>query len=315
EATATTDDTGAKTPDPAGFRCEVLERGETGDVDNAELVETSGLAASQLHDGVVWATNDSGQRSGVFALGSAGQDLGFFVLTDAGGEVTTLDVEDLAIADDVLYLADIGDNGARRDTVVVHAVAEPTPSTVGTDGTATVLGTIEFQYPDGPTDAEAVLVDPVAGELVILSKDLDDPSAPTQLYTVPLAAIDGPVVPATEAGTVDVTALTTSSDGFSFNTLLFPGSVTGADLSPAGDLIAIRTYGSVWLFPRGPGQSVTEALTGNEPCEAGSAAEAQGESVAFLPGPAEGEAGTVSYVTISEGANPPVNLSTVVVSG
>lgn len=310
------DTTAPATQTTDGFRCEVVERGEAGDVERVDLVETSGLAASQRHEGVLWATNDSGQRSGVYAIDRAGGDLGFFALTDTGTEIDTVDVEDLALAGDTLYLADIGDNGARRGTVAVHAVAEPTP---GTDGSATVLGTVEIQYPDGPTDAEALIVDPVAAELIILSKDLDDPSAPTRLYTAPLQATDGDIVTATAAGSLDVTALTAASDGFSFQTMLFPGSVTGADLSPGGDLIAIRTYGSVWFFPRSSGQSVAEALTTNEPCEVGSAPEAQGEAVAFLaPSPDAGtDPGdtTIGYVTISEGDNPPVNVATVRVSG
>ena len=64
-----------------------------------------------------------------------------------------------------------------------------------------------------------------------------------------------------------------------------------------GALIAVRTYGSVWLFERGPGQSLAEALAG-PPCEGGAAAETQGEAVGFLPSAGDGQ---VRYVTVSEG--------------
>ncbi len=321
-------------PDPADptttvpgggeLRCQPIDRPDPARVARPELVEASGLAASRRHDGVLWAANDSGRAAGLFAVGVDGTDLGFFALVRDGASVDTADVEDLAIVDDTVYLADIGDNARRRDTVSIIAVTEPEP---GTDGTIEWDRTIEVRYPDGPTDAEALLVDPVRGELVILSKDLDAPADPTRLYTVPLPTGpdgDGPgdgggaTVEAAPAGTIDVAALTAGSAGFSINTLLFPGVVTGADLSPAGDLIALRTYGSVWLFPRHPALSVAEALTTTTPCEVGSAAEAQGETVAFLPeapGAGEPSAGRrVAFVTISEGRNPPVNVRVAEVS-
>ncbi len=286
-------------------------------MERIELTETSGLVASRRHRGVLWATNDSGQRSGIYAIDERGRDLGFFALTEGGAERSTVDVEDLAIADDTIYLADIGDNARRRDTVAIHVLAEPEP---GGDGDVDVVTTVEFRYPDGPTDAEALIVDPDRDELVILSKDLDDPSGPTRLYTVPLPADSGDgasgaggggIVEATAAGVLDVVALTEASEGFSLSSLLFPGSVTGADLSPTGDLVALRTYGSVWLFRHRPGQPIAESLTATEPCEVGAAAEAQGETVAFLTGSAPG---TIGYVTISEGGNPPVNASRASVS-
>ncbi len=318
-STSTSEATTAETPATssaagagAGLSCELVERRSNGGLERPELLETSGLAASRRHPGVLWATNDSGQRSGIYAIDEEGGDLGFFALTENGAERSTVDVEDLAIADDILYLADIGDNGRRRDTVAIHLLAEPDP---GQDGEVDLLATIEVRYPDGPTDAEALIVDPDRNELVILSKDLDDPSGPTRLYVVPLPSADAPTggtVEAIPAGSLDVAALTATSDGFSFSTLLFPGSVTGADLSPAGDLVALRTYGSVWLFRHRPGQSVADSLTTSEPCETGSVTEAQGETVAFVPG---SEPGTVRYVTVSEGSAPPVNATTAIVTG
>ncbi len=275
-----------------------------GRVERAELVETSGLAASRVHEGVLWAHNDSGSATGVFAVGLDGRDLGFFALRDGGAPVDAVDVEDVAVVDRRIYLADIGDNGAVRASAAIYVLDEPEP---GADGEAEVTQVLEIRYPDGPTDAEALVVDPVAGELLILSKDLDAPSAPTRLYVAPLPD-PGPALVEVEpvvAGRLDVAAITATSGSISIGGLLFPGSVTGADLSPAGDLLVLRTYGSAWLFPRSGGQSLADALAG-EPCEGGAAGEGQGEAIAFLPG----GGAAVRYVTIGEGANRAVNVVT-----
>ena len=74
---------------------------------------------------------------------------------------------------------------------------------------------------------------------------------------------------------------------------------TSGDISPSGDIIAIRTYSAVWLWSRAPGQSIGEALAA-APCEAASAAEAQGEAIAF-------DADGVGYITVSEGEHPLVH--------
>ncbi len=300
--------------------CGPFDTTSAGRLERAEVTEASGLAASSRHRGVLWTHNDSGGAAGVYAFDLDGRDLGFFALVDGGEPVTLVDTEDLAIVDGTLYLADIGDHGRRRSSVAIHLFEEPTR--VGADGTVETSRVVEVRYPEGPTDAEALLVDPVTGELVLLSKDSEDKSGPTRIYTVdPSAAEDdgtpgrgGEPIEATLAGTVDVAALTRSSTAGDLNpaALLFPGAVTGADVSPAGDLIAIRTYGSVWLFDRTPGQSLVAALQGPA-CEGGAAAEGQGEAVAILPPSRNSgdDPGSVEYVTVGEGRAPPVNVQRV----
>ncbi len=114
----------------------------------------------------------------------------------------------------------------------------------------------------------------------------------------------------TRSGSIDVAELTRRSSAFSLSGLAFPGAATGADITEDGSLIALRTYGSVWLFDRSPGASVAEALSG-EPCEGGAEAETQGESVGFLPPETGDPDEPIRYVTVSEGRNPPVNLSVI----
>lgn len=309
---------GATLPTPqagGSVLCGPTDTTSAGRLERAEVTEASGLAASSRHRDVLWTHNDSGGAAGVYAFDRDGRDLGFFALLDGGEPVTLVDAEDLAIVDGTLYLGDIGDNGRQRSSVAIHLFPEPTG--VGTDSTVTTSRVIEVRYPEGSTDAEALLVDPVTGELVLLSRDSQNKTGPTRIYTVDPTATGaggGPIM-ATLAGTVDAAALSRSSMAGDLNpaALFFPGAVTGADLSPSGDLIALRTYGSVWLFDRAPGQSLAEALQGPA-CEGGAAAEGQGEAVAILPSSRDGAgtgSGLVEYVTVSEGRAPPVNVQRV----
>ena len=77
---------------------------------------------------------------------------------------------------------------------------------------------------------------------------------------------------------------------------------TGADIRSDGELIAIRTYDTVWLFEREPDQTVAQALVG-QPCEAPTRPEEQGEAVGFLDGSSR------AFVTIAEGTDPTINLT------
>lgn len=321
ESSSTTSPT-TQPPGAVGDRfgqCRQLSVESPGKIQSAALTESSGLAASSRSPGVVWAVNDSGNADGLHALsletGSAdgvpfGGDLGFFNLTDVEGRpVETVDVEDLGMLDNVLYVADIGDNNGVRDSVTIHLVTEP-ENPVAAATNAVVQQTVTFTYPRGPVDAEGFLVDPVTGQLVILDKGLADSA--TQIYTIDPPFAADQVIEATAAGSFDVGGLPTSAATLTPTALLFPGAVTAADITTDGSLIAIRTYGTVWLYQRAADQTVAQALTG-QPCEGGTAREGQGESLAFVPA-AETDGGTtVRYLTVSEGEFRPLN--SVVVEG
>ena len=80
-------------------------------------------------------------------------------------------------------------------------------------------------------------------------------------------------------------------------TLFLDAEVSGADISPDGQVIAFRGYRTVWMWTRPAGETIAEALLA-QPCTAPSPDEVQGESIAL--------ADDWSYFTISEGANPEI---------
>lgn len=295
--------------------CARTDLTSAGNIQRADLNETSGLAVSRVHRDTVWAINDSGNADGVHALDLTGIDQGFFALVDpAGVPVATTDVEDLGFLGGLLYIADIGDNNAVRDTVTILVVSEPAP---GAGGTAVVDQELIVQYQTGSVDAEAFLVDPLTGQLVILDKDLSGTT--TTVFTIDPPFTDEPME-AVPAGSFDLGLLESTNMELTAAALLFPAAVTAADITADGGLLAVRTYGTVWLFPRLADQSVAEALMGT-PCEPGAAREGQGESLAFLPDTGgnnndnndnnSDNDSEVQFVTVSEGDFRPLNIATV----
>ena len=264
-----------------------------------EAIEISGIAASRVNEGVLWAHNDSGDTARVFAFAADGRPRGVFDL--AGAEA--VDWEDMAIAaqsgGDYLYLADIGDNGAVRPGVVVYLVVEPELGDGNDAGTIDDVGRIDLRYPDAPHDAETLLVDPLSGDLVIVTKEIATGNA--GIYSASPEAWRNGTATMVKVGEIEKARLTPAAAAPEEASALVRGVgylPTGGDVSRDGALIAIRTYASVFIWPRAEGQSIAEALAG-VPCEAPSAIEQQGEAIAFN---VEGD----GYFTVSEGANPPV---------
>ncbi len=256
------------------------------------LDETSGIAASRRVDGVWWVHNDSGDSARVFAVSSTGQTLGEYALSGA----TAVDWEDIAAGPgpvsgtSYLYVGDIGDNTSSRSTVQVYRVPEPLVDPANPLGAPQTLGgvaTLDLRYPDGAHDAEALLVDPVNGDLYIATKDLAGGVA--RVYRAPASTPSGSTTTLTQVATVSLGA---------------GQGVTAGDIVPAGDVVGLRTYLGVFLYPRTSGMSIAQALA--QPSCAGAAPPFGNGSPASEP---QGEAFGFSrdsrgYVTVSEGLHP-----------
>ncbi len=274
-----------------------------GTVQNPELDEASGLAASRRHPGVVWAHNDGAENPGLFAIGADGADAGFHPLAV---DVVS-DVEDIALISgaehDEILLADIGDNDANRPLIRIHLFAEPDPTVAPSP--ITDVDVLEFVYPDRPHNAEVLLVDEANRQVVIVTKQQRaiegvpsdfGATAPSSVFTGPIDGhVDRPIE-LTPAGTIDTLLLESRTVAVAphLSTLLgFGGLPTAGDVSPDGSLIALRTYETVWVWPRLAGRTVAESLM-SDPCQARISAEPQGEALTFRDG---------TLVTLSEGVD------------
>ena len=262
-----------------------------GNVLDPAVTEASGIAQSRRNANVLWVHNDSGDTSRVFALSPTGEALGIFML-DAP---RPRDWEDMAVGPgpdpdlSYLYLGDIGDNARARASLSIYRVAEPevVPAAVPP---AVMLGDVEIftlVYPDGPHDAETLMVDPRTNDVYIVVKSGDGVS-PVFRAAAPLSA----------AG--DLLLEQVASLTFGQGALRGGNTTTGGDISPSGDAIAIRTYGSAYLWRRRPGETIAGALA-SEPCPLPLAREGQGEAIGFA---ADGR----GYYTVSEGGAAPLSF-------
>ena len=89
------------------------------------------------------------------------------------------DWEDIAIGPgpqanvDYLYVGEIGDNDSKHKSIKIYRVPEPNVDANQTPVVVTVRGveTIELTYPDGPRNAETLMVDPLTKDIYIVSKE------------------------------------------------------------------------------------------------------------------------------------------------
>ncbi|MEV4321866.1 hypothetical protein AB0J37_06545 [Microbispora rosea] len=189
--------------------------------------ESSGLAVSPTHKGIVYTHNDSGNGPQIYAIGPDGRTRATFTI----GNAEARDWEGIAASTDratgrgVLWIADIGDNmdGAWPD-VSVYKVVEPRTME---DATLRAVR-YRFRYADGPRNAEGVMVDPRTGRLYVVSKELSGGvyAAPAKLRT----------------DKVNVLRRVGSA----------PLMATDAAYAPDGSSFVIRTYFSASVY-RSPG--------------------------------------------------------------
>ena len=151
----------------------------------AELRESSGVTISRRYPGVFWTHNDSGDEPRVYAIDATARLVATFEVEGARAR----DWEAMELGPcpgsgtSCLYLADIGDNLAGRNSVAIYIIEEPDPS--AGDGEVALLGAVRFVYPDGPHNAEALAIT-AEGNLVVVTKER---SLTTWFFEIPAADV------------------------------------------------------------------------------------------------------------------------------
>jgi hypothetical protein len=131
------------------------------------IQESSGLAASPLHAGVLWTVNDSGGAT-VYALGTDGNTTAKIKVKKAGKENWEAVVSlRNAGGTPMLAIGDIGDNDEDRTSVDIVLVAEPQNLA---DVSVRPDLVLRLTYPDGAADAETLLADPRTNRLYLVTK-------------------------------------------------------------------------------------------------------------------------------------------------
>lgn len=253
---------------------------QVGTVQTTLIAEASGIVASRKYPGVLWVHNDSGGSARVYAINPEGKLLGTYRIKEAHCR----DWEDIAIGPgpdpqrEYLYVGDIGDNRARRPSITVYRVPEPKidPNHVLTEMEIGPADSIDLVYPDGSKDAETLMVDPLNGDIYIITK--------RELFCRVYRA---PYPQSTKKRTV-MNLVATLPWGFA----------VGGDISPDGKFVIIRGLfnASMWVRPKG--KELWRAF-GTKHFRLELMQEPQGEGICF-------DADGRGYFTIGEMQHPPI---------
>src|SRR5215470_8989420 len=200
-------------------------------IDDPRITESSGLAVAGGH---LYTVNDGGRRLQVYLLAAparAGGAAACRVTRTITAPIDPYDVEDLArAADGTLWLADIGDNDHGRRTVAIELLTEA--------GTGRIY---RFTYPDGPHDAEALLLDRAGRPFIVTKEPLGNSGVYTPAGTLSTSR------PTPLRRVADLLLLPTGTPGGPVGTV---GQVlvTGGAVSPDGTRVVLRTYTDPYLW-------------------------------------------------------------------
>ena len=218
-------------------------------ITDPRVTESSGLAASLLHPGVLWTHNDSGDDPRIFAIAPDGSTAATYTLPGAPAR----DWEAISSGRDadgraVLWIADIGDNLGVWRSIRVLRVREPEVLRGG----ALEWTRYDLVFADGSRNAEALLADPATGRLYVASKE----TSGAGLYAAPSPLVAGSRNTLRRIGDV-------------------PSVITDGAFTADGGRVALVDYVYAWVY-RWTGEGLAP-----DPQRILLPARGQGESVAW----------------------------------
>jgi hypothetical protein len=223
-------------------------------INDPRLAELSGLVA--VGDRLL-AMNDGGDELAVYLLDAACQ-----VIDAHTAAVDPYDPEDMAVAaDGTVWLADTGDNTATRTTIALLAMRP--------DGTT---GVYRLTYPDGPHDAEALLL-ASDGTPYVVTKEVLGASG---VYSPAAPLVDGGTVALAKVSAVNLTFTGTAGGPVGQAGQLL---VTGGAVAADGRHLALRTYTDAYVWALN-GSDVVGALAA-APVRIPLPDSPQGEAISF----------------------------------
>ena len=263
-----------------------------------ELPENSAAAMSRTQPGVLFTINDSGNEPVLFAIDTTGAPRGAWRVNGA----RNVDWEAASIgpcapdgAPACVYIGDTGDNDDVRTTVSIYRVAEPRAQSGPVIGTVDAAR-LDYAYPDGPHDVEAMYVAPNGDTFLITKRPIADAARhlrPALVFRIPASAWSSRARLVAER--VD-------------SLEIVPGSaplrvVTDAALSPNGRHLAVRTYMQVYVFATDSATGRVDHRVAPSACNVVSLGEAQGEGIGWADDDGR-------LVLTSEGRGSPLELAT-----
>ncbi|KYG01838.1 cell wall anchor protein [Sorangium cellulosum] len=264
-----------------------------GSLTSTDIVEISGLAASRVNPGILYAHSENNANFVAIQKTNAAV-VGSYV---AG--VFPWDWEDIATgpcpAGSCIFMGDIGRISGHPlpypTTFAVVRMKEPNLAAGETSGT--VSGDrFPFQYPDTPQNAEALMVHPTTGDIYVVTKE--GTTGVSRVYKFP-SPLPAPGTLSTLIHVADLQMPLGPDENFR--------SVTAGAIHPCADRFLLRTYRAVYEY-RAPAGAGFEAAFAASPVALTDTVEGQGESIEY-------EADGSGYFTMTEREAAPYPLKRV----
>jgi len=235
--------------------------------------EISGIELSNLCKNKLWAINDSGNEPNLYLLDT---ETGGILSTYHVPNLTNIDWEDISLGkgffgNSTLYIGDIGNNLLNRSIMQIYVLAEPGCQP---DAEQNIILkpdhiVLEFVYPDGPHNAEAIFVDDDTQDIYIITKE----NKSSGVYQYPF--------PHEPRKTTTLTYL---------GSLPFP-LVVAADYNAEVRLLMVKTYDRIFLWENRENKNLSELIFETPQYAPYYPIEMQGESLSI---------GSSGYYTLSE---------------
>ena len=228
-----------------------------------DLLEISGVAASRTNPGVLYIHNDSGNANEVYLTNGNGANIGTLTITPVGNR----DWEDIAVGPgpipgiSYIYIGEIGDNDSKYSSVFVYRFPEPdlTGKTLPYIANIDHIDIMQFKYPDGPRNAETLMVDPATKDIFIASKS-------SNLCNIYVAKY-----PQSLTTTTTMTPVVQ----------LYMDKATAGDISGDGTEILLRSNQLIWYWKVPQGSSISQTLLTQPQVAPYFNNEPQGEGICF----------------------------------
>jgi hypothetical protein len=228
---------------------------------NKPLGEISGIVCGIKNNNWVYVHEDSGNDNEIYVYSKSGKYQGYINLFG----IKNNDWEDIAIGpgpidgESYIYVADFGDNNAVRRNINIIRFIEPDLTKLDSNFIYQVYdyAIIEFEYPDGPRDAEELMINPINKDLIIVSKR----EANCHVYSLPYP----------QNTQKKITAI--------FHGKLPFKRIIAGDINQNGTQILLKDEGSIYLW--NIENNPVETLFKHKPKKVNYAAEVQGEAVGW----------------------------------
>lgn len=251
---------------------------KTGKLEDDRLDETSGITPSHVKKDWYWLHNDSGDKARVFLANRSGEAKGC-----ANFNEEVFDCEDIASGigyqpGTFVYLGDIGDNMAIRSQINIYVFEEnELLKAAQKNDKIKHYRKVTLQYPDGPRDAETLMIDPKDSLVYIVSKREKN----VHVYTTTLKQL-----------------FTQAKITLQLRAVIPHTYLTSGDISADGSEVLLRNYDSLFYWKRKPNEPVYETVK-SAPVLLPYRREKQGEAICFTTA-------NDGFLTTSEGKHQPI---------